>query len=90
MNAQIHMHSEIPDRDPNKEGVERAIREELGEIPWEWHVAILCSRSEGWWALVVNSRRFETTMFLSNPADQESHAIRERLRGRLSGIAVPR
>jgi hypothetical protein len=82
----IELESEIPADHPARRQVEDAIREELAAFPWKWQVRILCNASEGWWAVLVSSRHFETTTFLHGPADQRGGTVRARLRSRLQGL----
>jgi hypothetical protein len=84
--AMILFESQIPADHPEKYAIEQAIRDELTSFAWRWQVRILCSANEGWWAVLVNSRRFEASMFLTGPEDQRSEAIRARLRRRLRDL----
>jgi hypothetical protein len=80
--------SEIRPDNPAKGDIEQGLRSALVDLPGEWRITVVCSRTSVWWVLRVVGPRFEWMTVLADPTKQNEPEMTGRLLGALRASKV--
>ena len=78
--AQVELHSEIPDEHPEKSRIENAVAGAFAGVKGRWRVFILVQAKSSWWGLRVESSAISWTGTLDGPEEQSPEFLAGRVR----------
>jgi len=78
--AQLEIHSEIPDEHPAKSAIETAVAGAFAGVKGRWRVYITVQESSSWWGLRVEGNSISWTGTLEGPEEQSAEFLAGRVR----------